>query len=134
MASIRSGHVVVSRFGFLNVEFGQWMAGDQISADMIDDRLKIVANYECTESSIASRVELVLDGEVIESSTRTDNEWDIEKERLNEGYHWLVVTVYDDETGDLLSVTNPLYIGEKEPSLTLWKDALMLVPDSTSNT
>ena len=134
MASIRQGHVVVSRFGFLNVEFGQWMAGDQISEDMIDDTLKIVSTYECTESSIASRVELVLDGEVIESSTRTDNEWDIEKERLNEGYHWLVVTVYDDETGDLLSVTNPLYIGEKEPSLTLWQDALMLVPDSTSNT
>lgn len=100
---------------------------------MIDDRLKIVANYECTESSIASRVELVLDGEVIESSTRTDNEWDIEKERLNEGYHWLVVTVYDDETGDLLSVTNPLYIGEKETSLRVWGDLLKVIPDNTPN-
>ena len=134
MASIQSGHVVVSRFGFLDVEFGQWMAGDQISVDMIDDTLNIVANYECTESSITSRVELVLDGEVIESSLMVDNEWEVTGDKLKGDYHWLVVTAYNDETGDLLSVTNPLYIGEKEPSLTLWQDALMLVPDSTSNT
>lgn len=131
MASIQSGHVVVSRFGFLDVEFGQWMAGDEVSIEDIVETLTIHAVYQCEEKAIHPRMELVLNGQSIATSNELANEWRITRSQLDPQYNWLLVTVYHERTGELLSVCNPLIIGSKDTTLKVWGDLLKIIPDNT---
>lgn len=124
------GHVVVTRFGFLNVTFNDWIPGDRIYPQDLPDVLSIHFDYQ-QEEAMKVRIELVRDGKVLKTSTDLVGEWHLTKAELEGSYHWLRVQIINELEGDLLGVSNPLIIGSKESQFKTWADVLEVAPDTT---
>lgn len=128
--AIKSGHVIVSRFGKLDVRYDKWLPGETIHHNDLDRGLRITADYNCQED-IATNMALIVNGEVVHETNMKQLTFHLSAEDIDSEYSWIRIQVMDQITKALLAVSNPLYIGSKEPTLITWKDGLKRVPDST---
>jgi hypothetical protein len=116
---VKAGKVYVSRFGY---ELTLSVAGNEIGQRMSEWTEEVKA--QCSVISPSNEecvIEWVVDGEIIEKHTgRTSR---VKLSLVPEMYHYVRVNIRK-ENGELVAFTNPVYFGEKQPTLTYWKEVL----------
>jgi hypothetical protein len=120
---IKAGHVIVSRFGSVHLNFGNYLPGDTVAQREGEISLEI-------ETDKPLKVEWVLDGKIVQVNY---NEISSYQFYLDKKYHWLRLNFrYLD--GRLAGFTNPYYFGNKTPTVKDWQAVIEYINDIVPET
>lgn len=118
---VRQGHVVVSRGEFIDFHLGDLIAGDHCNETMGTVNAQV-------RTDEAIYFEWIVDGEVVYTEQGNTSSYSFQFDNV-EAYHWLRVDVrYAD--GTFYGFTNPIYFGQKTPTLTKWGELLQCMKES----
>ncbi|WP_445450367.1 CehA/McbA family metallohydrolase [Enterococcus faecalis] len=114
ISHVKAGNVWVSRFD-CKIDFsvdGQ-IAGSRLPyQDQVTAFAKVTGIDACT-------IEWIINGEIkdIEKASESQRSFEF----AEDSYYYIRITIRDLE-GELIGFTNPVYFGEKQPSLTYWRE------------
>ena len=117
--AVKKGNVTVSRGEQIQFQIDDFISGDR--CNLGEGRAKAFVD---TEETIY--FEWVVDGEVVKQENGNASEYRFHFH--DDSYHWIRVDVrYED--GRFYGFSNPIFFGEKEPSLTKWGQILDLMKE-----
>lgn len=118
--SVKKGKVTVSRGGLIQLRLGNLLPGS--STQEINGTIK--ADVDTDESIY---IEWVVDGEVVQKDHTNHATYVVDFPNVD-SYHWVRVDVrYED--GRLYGFTNPIYFGERQPTMKKWGEILDIMND-----
>lgn len=116
---MKKGNVTVSRGEQIQFQIDDFISGDR--CNLVEGMAKALVD---TEETIY--FEWVVDGEVVKQGNGNASEYRFHFH--DDSYHWIRVDVrYED--GRFYGFSNPIFFGEKEPSLTNWGQILDLMKE-----
>ncbi|RDW15437.1 CehA/McbA family metallohydrolase [Oceanobacillus chungangensis] len=122
--ALKKGNVTVSRG-----ERVQFRIDDLISGEHCPQNIGVATAFVETDEAIY--FEWVIDGEIVarEDGNRSEYAYDFSNDLA---YHWVRVDVrYAD--GSFYGFSNPIYFGEKQPTMKKWGELLELVEDKIND-
>ncbi|OTN88598.1 hypothetical protein A5819_001079 [Enterococcus sp. 7E2_DIV0204] len=114
LSRVKAGNVWVSRFD-CKIDFA---VEGQIAGSRLPYQKHITAFANVTGIDTC-RIEWIINGEIMATEESSESQQSFEF--VNNSYNYIRVTIRDLE-GKLIGFTNPVYFGEKQPSLTYWKE------------
>lgn len=118
--SVKAGHVIVSRG-----ELIQFQIEDFISGDVCNLQNGVANASVDTERSIY--FEWIVDGKVVKKDKGNYSNFHFNFKDESR-YHWIRIDVRNED-GSLYGFSNPIYFGEKEPTIKIWGEILQLMEE-----
>lgn len=123
VAAYQAGHLKVSRHSHFHVDYGNYLPEETIDSSKAIKHIQVDIQPNENLPAQSLTIQLVVDGEVHSQTSATEATFSVPSSFYDGKYHWLRIQVVNEDK-ELLAFANPIFAGDKIPSLETWKDAM----------